>query len=413
MMNLVTPRLMSLDSAQLGSWARDRASENIKRRSAALQFQQALVDRGVVIFLSFHHLEELLCTESDADAAACIDLIASLPIVAWVAHANGTPGLGAIVDTKAHEVRSALSAPDAPADEIRTLTKSRLIRTGSGIEALDPYIRIWRQLRPHLRARAQEAQRIVAVTRADAVNIDRKKIADLRRGRVRRPDEAAGHLAHLQLSLQREVTTRGDIRIAAPADVARDFVESVSATILPLMAEPDRLHENLLAMMHIDPDELPPNATMADINELYLFRQQVMVSGEAAGESWDIEIARRLTIDRIPSSLIESALRRYRQDQPERKGSDLNDGYLACLAPYAELTFVDKRTMENIRRALPKVAGLGDLMQSVRKSCTYLRTLTHLPSERLYPPRVNRRQPPAPLPSPRGSAPSATARKMG
>jgi hypothetical protein len=47
-------------------------------------------------------------------------------------------------------------------------------------------------------------------------------------------------------------------------------------------------------------------------------------------------------------------MRRYSQDQPERKGSELNDTHMLCLAPYADQTFVDKRTLESARRARSK-----------------------------------------------------------
>ena len=44
--------------------------------------------------------------------------------------------------------------------------------------------------------------------------------------------------------------------------------------------------------------------------------------------------------------MIEECMRAHAQDQPERKGSDLNDTHLLCLAPYADVTYVDKRTLE-------------------------------------------------------------------
>ena len=52
--------------------------------------------------------------------------------------------------------------------------------------------------------------------------------------------------------------------------------------------------------------------------------------------------------------VIEESMRRHAQDQPERKGSELNDTHLLCLAPYVDRTFVDKRSLESARRARDK-----------------------------------------------------------
>lgn len=55
-------------------------------------------------------------------------------------------------------------------------------------------------------------------------------------------------------------------------------------------------------------------------------------------------------------------MRLYAQDQQERKGSELNDTHLLCLSPYADLTCVDKRTLESLRRARTKCPDLDQLL---------------------------------------------------
>ncbi len=64
-------------------------------------------------------------------------------------------------------------------------------------------------------------------------------------------------------------------------------------------------------------------------------------------------------------------MRLYAQDQPERKGSELNDTHLLCLSPYADLTCVDKRTLENLRRALIKCPALDQFLGKVTRAPTY------------------------------------------
>lgn len=73
-------------------------------------------------------------------------------------------------------------------------------------------------------------------------------------------------------------------------------------------------------------------------------------------------------------------MRAYAHDQPERKGSELNDTHLLCLAPYAEVTYVDKRTLESVRRARSKVAIFDKLIGCVTKAAGYAEIAAGLPS---------------------------------
>ena len=49
-------------------------------------------------------------------------------------------------------------------------------------------------------------------------------------------------------------------------------------------------------------------------------------------------------------NLRPDAIRQHSREPSRRKGSDLNDMHLLCLASYAAVTYVDKRTMENVMR---------------------------------------------------------------
>jgi hypothetical protein len=49
----------------------------------------------------------------------------------------------------------------------------------------------------------------------------------------------------------------------------------------------------------------------------------------------------------------------------------LTDNYLACLSAYADVTYVDKRTLENFRRAEQKSPELKVLLRRVEKASNY------------------------------------------
>lgn len=58
--------------------------------------------------------------------------------------------------------------------------------------------------------------------------------------------------------------------------------------------------------------------------------------------------------------------------------SRVNDGHLLSLAPYADVIYVDKRTAENVRRAVGSQPGLTHLMGKVRKAPNWMSILDTL-----------------------------------
>ena len=77
----------------------------------------------------------------------------------------------------------------------------------------------------------------------------------------------------------------------------------------------------------------------------------------------------------LPSWIIDHALRTFEQDLQERTGSIMNDYHLACLSPYIDTLFVDKRTQENIRRASQKDAEFRSIIGFTVKSSHYTNDL--------------------------------------
>jgi hypothetical protein len=87
------------------------------------------------------------------------------------------------------------------------------------------------------------------------------------------------------------------------------------------------------------------------------------------------ELKTRVDMDRIPSWVISHGLHTYRQDLPTWEGGELVDSYLASLSPYADLTYVDKRTKENFNRASGRSLPFRRLVRRVEKCGSYLDVL--------------------------------------
>jgi len=121
---------------------------------------------------------------------------------------------------------------------------------------------------------------------------------------------------------------------------------------------------------HVEWSEIGPDTTLSEMVDLSAFRRRLRLANEYLGEPW-ADLKRRVTEKRLPSTLIQSILRDYVQDPPRRKGSELTDRYLACLAPYADCTYVDKRTHDAVVRARRKFPQFASLTRSIEKASGY------------------------------------------
>ena len=104
--------------------------------------------------------------------------------------------------------------------------------------------------------------------------------------------------------------------------------------------------------------------------DLGVFLSHVRLVAEQMKLPWR-EAKRRVQMGRIPSELIVQCLLRHAQKLPERKGSELNDSHLASLAAYADVTFVDKRTLETFRRARSKEDAFDKVSKRVERAGSY------------------------------------------
>lgn len=120
----------------------------------------------------------------------------------------------------------------------------------------------------------------------------------------------------------------------------------------------------------VDLSEIGPDMTVNELGDLAAFRRRLRLVNERLGFSWP-DLKTRVTEARLPSGLVQSALRQHRQDLPERKGGELIDQYLVCVAPYADVTYVDKRMHEDDKRARMASPEFAALVGRIEKAGSY------------------------------------------
>lgn len=347
-------RLFVPDTAHLAGLVADSMSDSRERRRSAQRFLPDLVERGWLPLLCWHHIEELLQHRDDQVVDARLRYLWSQPLVAWIRAAEPSAGPGSIVDLLRAEAVAAIRSPSADAIRVRDLARDGLIDFGAGTDAIPEGFRDWRLLREALSQQQQNTRRIAAIARWRATPMDDTPISAWINQPARDLDAAAQMLGKLHESLAHEIATRGDRRIPDAMSMATDFMQQVDRDGRAVVGDREaKPAVQLLVNAGLDPEDIDPSATFGETMDLLTFQKRLRVVAEGLRLPW-VELKRRVTRQQLPVMVIEESMRRHAQDQPERKGSELNDTHLLCLAPYADRTFVDKRTLENARRARNK-----------------------------------------------------------
>ncbi|TBG25404.1 hypothetical protein ELG79_09135 [Rhizobium leguminosarum] len=268
------------------------------------------------------------------------------------------------------EVLAAHANPEYNPARVRDAAAASLTQVGSGDDFLGPDPNQWLALREIFLQRSREARALVAVARTNVIDISAKPISDLLNGRFRSEEGVRRQLEVMEGSLALDIFRHGDKRIEAPRAVAAGFMKRVADAIGNLPKSAAALVWESLAAQGVEPTDVRPGSTVGEVLEYGLFLQQMRISTQDAGIPFR-DLKRSVTMDRVPTWIISSALRRYGPPLKERKGSDLIDTHLACLAAYADLTLVDKRTLEGFRRARRKVPGLNLICRDVDRASGY------------------------------------------
>jgi hypothetical protein len=362
------PRFVVLDTSHLAGLASDWASADRSQRRLAQAFVPNLVERGWLLLLCWHQVEELLQHKDDELVDQRLRYLRSWPLAAWVRPSDPDSGPGSVLEVLKAEVQAAYAHPGADLLQVRDLAREGLFFVGPGSEAIPDGFQDWRILRAPLIERQEGSRRVAAIARWRATDIDNVRISDLLAKPFRKAEDANRALQHLRNQLAGEIAARGDKRIADPGAMADHFFAEIAreGQAIPTGGDLPPVIQ-LLLMAGLELEDIDLSTTFGQTTNLLIFRERLRMVADASELPWQT-LKQVATQDRLPVTVIEECMRAHAQDQPERKGSDLNDTHILCVAPYADVTYVDKRTLENVRRARGKVAALDLLIGEVRKA---------------------------------------------
>jgi len=223
------------------------------------------------------------------------------------------------------------------------------------------------------RKREQRTKAVAAIAHSSLNPVSDLKIVDLLAMRTPSEAERETRLRALQAKLSAEIRQRGDGKLCAPEAVAFDHVQQARealAVAYASSADGANIVLNILMQQGVGTEDISASMTVGEAGDLASFRGQLKVSTDRSGLNWTAAKS-RVSQEQLPSWQIQHALKKYRQDIPKRLGSEIADRYMACLAPYASETYVDKRTLENFNRAKLKVPALSGIVNLIEKKSKY------------------------------------------
>ncbi|TPP06970.1 hypothetical protein [Rhizobium glycinendophyticum] len=369
-MPLIKPFFIALDTSHLNHWIREALSTKSAERKSAETFSDWLKCSGTLPLISLHHIEEL-CVHNDEDTVLWrLRFLHSLPFVAWISDGMANSGPAGVTSIMRAEALAAFAEPGASITRVRDLASRALIQVGTGEELLGPFLEDWLLLREEFLRRSEHSRNLVAVAHSNVVDLSSMPLGELMRGKIRGEKDLLRQLKLIEGSFAFDIAKHGDKRITNPEAVARDFVEKVAEARKNLPDTAADLVLQSLAAMGIEESDISPNMTVGQALDRGLFLRQMKIATARSTISFN-DLKRAVSQDQIPSWVISSSLRQHGPSLPERKGSDLTDTHLACLSAYADLTLVDKRTLEAFRRANRANPILGKACKAIKRAASY------------------------------------------
>lgn len=357
------PFFVCLDTAHWVGLTHDIASS--QRRALALQRVADLTSVNAVLVLTQHHLLELIQHGNTEVARSRVESLRLLPVLTTV-QSEYLPHLGSVVDLLAQEILVGLQFPALSASEVAGSVKLDLFARVTGESIGDAVLEQFDEYR----RRAQEQQKrhrelaIIGQSRA----LDQSEEAFLRDGLLRSSDAIDSHLDCLQERFTVEVTRRKDPRMPDASQVAEVFVNSLRSIKAETLSANDPIGL-ILREAGLSRSDVEDCRTLGDVRDVVIFMHRARAAYRALGLS--PEYLRRLPRTQIPSFLIQRGLIRHRAEASTVSGSDVSDSHLLSWAPYVDSLFVDKRTLENVRRMVTKRDESAQFLGKVSRASTW------------------------------------------
>lgn len=361
---ILSPKFIMLDSSALIGLASDWSGEN---GSAGKQRADAFLNRLNLecwtLFLTFHHVVELLGTNDPENAQKRLQLICQLSFVAWLRPASkesaGTPGFA--LDIVTYEFDAVINHGASTLSDVIEHVRPKLIDYGKGTDIAPKLIRNRNELTQMSASIQDHGVEVASFLRAGDSQIQAMTLREFYRSPVRNREEVRAGLKAEANRLNRQLQAHGDERLTRPAAAARKFISSTAAT---LESFPDgtleELTQQICTAYDVPHEFATPDITIGELGDLCTFAAQLRKVAPRIGLSENTPLKKEYP-SLCPTWIFWKAIRECQTRANRAEGGDLNDANLAAMVLYIDLVHVDKRTHEylsQVQRRHPELAGL-------------------------------------------------------
>jgi len=380
------PRLVAIDTA---SWA--RLSYDIQASDAKRILR--LFDSGrIAPFLTEFHVEELVRHEDDSIFRRRVELIRSLPFIAFPKRAEPVGNIGNSLEARELEMRVLLDWPEAPLDFIVEQVRPRLINGfARGLDLCASNIEWWmfyrKNFASYILASSADIASFCHFPTPYAPNLDAPLPKSSRGLSLRSKKEiarlvnesAAGLIARLKEDGDRRLLQPNE-RLRAPEEMAYELLNHVYESTSVLHEMDGDFFENLLRSGGIERHRLPPNPTYGDAIYETTFLPSLGVHERRLNLPAGT-LRQFVRQDRVPSWIVWRQTNEAIKTLKRAEGSSVNDAMIVPFALYVDGLEVDKRVFHCVQQRrsrhplMQRIAtrvfcskGLGDLASKLEAS---------------------------------------------
>lgn len=369
------PILVAFDSSILIDISKDFYHEEGEKKQKASEILKYIEQSAIVPVVTWHHIEELLAYSNEHVALNSLNIFKYFPVVAYLKCLSIPNHAGSIIDIEVLEIKNVLNNKKISLKNNVNKTKQHLFEYCSGSELIEPYIQNASILRYHILSRENKKKEIASISRANSIRSKETNVSTLRNGKFRSPDEAYRILEQMRINLERELKLKGDKKLNSPEESSTNFLTEVFESGMEMLNSNGSVEERFLKSFGLTVEETKNFQKLEQIQYLAIFKKRREIISRSLSINERLKVS-ELKEEKCPSWLLWKELNKIRVEAEKASGSDLNDGYLAALVYYVDVTIVDKRTNEYLSQVKRKHKHIAELMRKFVKLPNY----TYLPN---------------------------------
>lgn len=375
---IVKPFTIAFDSSVLVDISNDYFHENPANRYRAIDVLNNIRDMGCIPLLTWHHIEELIAHRNKDCALKSINIIQEFPVVASLVSQGVQFHIGSTIDIETVEFNSILSDDNISLKSIIQKTRGEIIEFCSGKELITAYLQYLDVLREKTISSENKKREIASIVRAKTIEPKETKLSSLKNAKFRTLESAKSKLSKMQIQIEEEIYKKGDKKLDSPKQTAKNFIKEVFISGQKMLQTSGSVEERFLAEYGLTTEETKDFKTLEQIHYLSIFKKRLKVISKNFVGSKKKKLF-EIDPEKCPTWLLWKELHKIRAKAERASGSDVNDGYLAGLVYYADLTIVDKRTNEYLSQIKRRCRNIAPLMNDWKKLSNYTDIIAYLP----------------------------------